>query len=82
MYFAASRRKAEEIIFITPDAQLVAESVQRCVDELILLDTTLGQSVKDEKKVRDLYHLSDFFVSYNVVYRRCQHCLKNTCKPQ
>ena len=60
----ASRRGAEEVIFITPDAQQVSVSVQHCVDDLFLLESPLAATVADEKK--SLPKLMDEFLQTSI----------------
>ena len=45
----ASRKGAEEIIFITPDAQLLSDAVSKQVDQLVLLETPWAEALADKR---------------------------------
>lgn len=61
----ASRRGAEEVIFITPDAQMVSEAVQRQVDDLFLLESPFSATIADTKKA--LPKLMDEFLQQSLL---------------
>lgn len=47
---ADSRKKTEEVIFITPEAQQITDALTKAVEDLVSRDRPLLSLVKDEKK--------------------------------